>query len=167
MALLPLCWLNQKVSLSIRKVISLKYLAKSVAVFLILLSFGCQAVQKPVHQPENISSSKIQTDADLAAKAEKIAQSVSGVDDSVAVVVNKDVSVGLKVSGFNRLRLKTIRSEVHQAVRSTVGDVYKIHVTTDKKIYTQLADIKQEIKRNKLNDNLLKVFNKANEDMKG
>lgn len=145
----------------------MKKLHKLLAGMLIFALVGCQAAQKPMPPTEQIPAEEISTDTALAAELERLAKQVEGVDDSVAVVLKRDISLSLKVSGFHRLRLKQIRNDVHHKVRERVGEKYQIHVTTDKKLFAQLLKIKQDIGKGKLNTDLMKKFNKVNEDMKG
>lgn len=67
-------------------------------------------------------------------------QQVRGVDEAVVVQIDKDLSVAIKVTNFNRLRLKAIRKEVAQKLKETFADE-NIYVTSDKKLFKDLREL--------------------------
>jgi len=147
------------------------------AIFLLLcLIFaitGCQTstIQKASPKSElNQSNAKqnVNFKPTLSTESVRIANKVKGVDDSIAVVIDKDISVALKVTGFDRFRLKNIKKEVHQQINKGISGPYTIHITTDKKLYKSLETLHQElIKENKTPNHLIKHFKQINEDMHG
>ncbi|OPZ70822.1 MAG: Sporulation lipoprotein YhcN/YlaJ (Spore_YhcN_YlaJ) [Firmicutes bacterium ADurb.Bin456] len=69
---------------------------------------------------------------------------MEGVKENATVAINRDIAVALKVERFDRLRLKTIRKQVHDAVKK-LDQEYNVHVTTDKKLFMQLQQMEQEL----------------------
>lgn len=112
-----------------------------------LTTVGCNmqgtAAKKPQQQSNN-SQEQVQTDPVLAEQAKETAKAVEGVDESTAVVMNQELSVAVKVSGFDRLRLKAIRQEVHRNMKKLAPD-HKIYVTSDKKLFWELEQVEQQI----------------------
>jgi len=91
------------------------------------------------------------------------------VDQAVAVVLKEDISVAIKVSGFDRLRLKQIKQETSDLIRKTAPQEYTVHITTDKRIFRDLSKVLSDIEANggvatpKTQDQLAKL----NKDMHG
>src|SRR5690606_14051619 len=93
------------------------------------------------------------------------------VDEAAAVAIGKELSVALKVSNFNRLRLKSIRQDVHQTLTDQFPK-HTIHVTTDSKLFSELQKLEKGVKRNwppkpPKQKKYKKTLQKINEDMKG
>lgn len=141
----------------------------------ILLLAGCNDKA----QPENTSTkgqgqATAQTaprepsfDRRGAERAEAIAKRVRGVDQSVAVVMDRQISVAAKVSGFQRFRLKAIRRDVHHQLKASFPD-HEIHVTTDKKLFWELEKLKAKVDRGAVSFRQAKQqVEKINQDMKG
>jgi predicted small lipoprotein YifL len=131
---------------------------------------GCGAVE-PSKKPQAQGSQgqqQLQVDPELAAKVKDMAKAVRGVQDSTAIVVNTDISTAVKVSGLDRFRLKSIREEVHERL-STLGSEYEIHVTTDKKLFSEIQKIERQIEGEKTDPpkEIKKKVDKINEDMQG
>lgn len=127
------------------------------------------SLKKP--QPEqqiNQDEKHIQVNPELAEKAKKTAETVKGVKGSTAVAVDKDISVAVKVSGFDRLRLKTIKEEVHNKTKELNKD-YNVHVTSDKKLFMQLQQIENQVNgpQEKSLTDIQKKLNKINKDIQG
>jgi len=104
------------------------------------------SLKKP--QPDQRISqdeSQIRINPDLAEKAKETARTVKGVQDSTAVVINKEISVAVKVGGFDRLRLKQVKSEVHEKIKAFNKD-FNIYVTSDKKLFNQLQQVENQLK---------------------
>lgn len=140
---------------------------------LIWVTTGCQTTQiqqsSPKSQPNDPSSyQKVGFKPTLSTQSERIAEKVKGVDDSVAVVIDEDITVALKVTGFDRLRLKNIKKQVHSQVKKEIEGSYTIHITTDKKIYRNLESLHDQlIQGNQPPKDWKKRFKKINEDMHG
>ncbi|GAB6181439.1 hypothetical protein JCM14036_27580 [Desulfotomaculum defluvii] len=134
-----------------------------------IFSLGCQmqATKKPEPQ-QSKKENPVQIEPELAEKVKETALTVKGVESSTAVVIDKNISTGIKVSGFERLRLDSIKKEVHDKV-SKLQDEYEVHVTSDKKLFKELQDIEKSIKKNNLRSTtkLNKKVEGINEDMKG
>jgi len=151
-----------------------KAVLKVVVLSLVLLAAaGCgtlgSALKKP--QPDQQLSrdeKQIQVDLGLAERAKSAAATVKGVRESAAVALGGDISVAIKVSGFDRLRLKRIKAEVHDRVKELNKDC-NVHVTTDKKIFKQLRQVEEQIKepREKSLTDIQKKVEKINKDIQG
>lgn len=98
-----------------------------------------QAGQETTQNEKDIS-----VDTGLAQRASETAGSIEGVKECTAVAINRDLTVAVKVSGFNRLRLKSIKNEVHDRVKELNGD-YNVHITSDKKHCVQLKQIASQL----------------------
>lgn len=147
---------------------------KAIAILLLLLlTAGCSLQNLPAQKPQPQQQSQqglkqVQVDPGLAQKADQTAKTVEGVEDSVTVVVNKNISTAIKVSGFDRLRLKSIKEEVHKKLNEANKD-YEVHVTSDKKLFMQLQQIEKQItgpRKQPLTD-IQKKVEKINKAMKG
>lgn len=128
----------------------MRVLIQVIILSLLIMAVGCETQNSPLKKPQsdqqiNLDEKQIQVNPGLAEQAKKIAETVKGVKKSTAVVINKDISIALKVNGFDRLRLKPIRQEVHDKIKELNKD-YNVHVTSDKKLFMQLQQIENEIK---------------------
>ncbi len=135
---------------------------------LVVATAGCQP-QKKVQQAQPKSAAQaVAVDAQMAEEAKKAAKSVDGVEDATAVVIDQKISTAIKVTGFKRLKLSTIKKEVAKKI-SLGHDEYSVQVTSDKKLFTQLQEIEKQItKKNAKNSgDLKKKVEKINEAMKG
>lgn len=105
--------------------------------------------------------------SDISIHAQRLAAEDKRVDEAVAVAVNEDLSVALKVSNFNRLRLKSIRQDVHSQL-SKAYPKHNVHVTTDIKLFNELKKLDTAIQKKHPHPRQLeKRLKKINEDMKG
>lgn len=127
----------------------MKTLIKVLFLSILIVTAGCgmqDSLIKP--QPDQRISQdekQIQVDPDLAEKAKETARTVKGVQDSTAMVINSEISVAVKVGGFDRLRLKQVKSEVHEKIKTFNKD-YNIYVTSDKKLFKQLQQVENQAK---------------------
>ncbi|WP_333870310.1 YhcN/YlaJ family sporulation lipoprotein [Desulforamulus putei] len=146
----------------------MKNILKVILMIIFILSMtGCQT--QPQKKPEGKQSAKqVEINPELAEKAKQAAMSVKGVEDAVAVVIDKNISTAIKVSGFNRLKLQSIKGEVHKKILLS-NDEYEVHVTSDKKLFSQLQQIEKQIKEQKVKSGteLQQKVEKINKDMKG
>lgn len=144
----------------------------SLLLLMLLYTIGCQwqPEKKPNQEQEPPQKEKsVQVDLSLAEKVKEAVKSVPGVEEATSVVMQDNISTAVKVSGFNRLRLKSIKEEVHQKIRELNQD-YQVYVTSDKKLYKLLQDIEKDLtkKRQKTApESVYKKIEKINEDMKG
>lgn len=124
--------------------------------------------QKKPEQHSRQQVKQVQIDSGLAEAAKKTAKTVKGVEDSAAVVVNQEISTAIKVTGFDRLRLQSIKEEVHKKIESTNKD-YEVYVTSDKKLFNELQKIEKQINANpeQVLPAIQKKVNKINKDMQG
>lgn len=76
-------------------------------------------------------------------QATQLARQTKGVDDAVAVQIDDKLNVALKVSNFNRLRLKPIRKETFDRLEKALPEV-ELHVTTDSKLYKELEKMNRK-----------------------
>jgi len=146
---------------------------KIVIVVILALSVvaaGCamKAPAKNQQQQESPGEKQISVDPVLSEKVKQAAKTVNGVEDSTAVVINNEISAAVKVSGFDRLRLKSIRQEVHKKIKETGSD-YKVNVTTDKKLFAGLQQIEKQISAGQAQSMtaIQKKVDKINKDMRG
>lgn len=116
---------------------------------LLLLVAGCAAQNSPMKKQQagqQISQSEqdIQLHTELAQRVKETTGAIKGVKECAAVAINRDVTVAVKVSGFDRLRLKPIKNEVHDKIKELAKD-YNVHVTSDKKHCVQLKQIESQL----------------------
>lgn len=122
----------------------LKAIVLSVIVSMLLA--GCGARDSgPKKTQSPVAQNEVLFDLELAEKVRQKALTVRGVRDSVAVVINDEISIAIKVNGFDRLRLDPIRGEVHKNTKE-IGKDYKVHVTSDKKLFSELQKVEGQIK---------------------
>lgn len=140
-----------------------------VILSLLIVSVGCGAQQSPSQKPQPRTSqaeAQVRINPEMAEKVKETAKAVKGVEDSTAVVIDDEISAAVKVKGFHRLRLKSIREEVHQRIKEQYQD-YKIHVTSDKKLFTLLQQTEKQIKDQKVKTaaDIQQKVKKINKDM--
>ncbi len=152
----------------------MKIILKIIAFNLILsMMAGCStqnpSFKRPQPELQLIQDEKqIQISTDLAEKVKKTAETVKGVKESTAVVINDEISIAIKVSGFDRLRLKPIKVEVHDKILEFNKD-YNVYVTSDKKLFKQLQQLENQIRgeQDKPLIDIQKKVNKINKDING
>lgn len=117
-----------------------------IAVFIsaLFLSPGCSAQKSPMPERPVVPNETIKIDHDLAKKARETAKTISGVVDSTAVAYDKNISIGIKVTGFDRFRLTSIKKEVHDKIKKDNSNI-DLHISSDKKLYQQLEELEQQI----------------------
>lgn len=148
-----------------------KMFLTAVVLSLLILTSGCGTQKSPSQKPHHEagrSETQVRINPELAERIKETAKTVKGVEDSTAVVINDEISTAVKVKGFNRLRLKSIREEVHRKIKETNKD-YKVYVTSDKKLFAQLQQIEKQIKDQKVQSkaDLQKRVKKIIKDMQG
>ncbi|MDR7315545.1 YhcN/YlaJ family sporulation lipoprotein [Brevibacillus nitrificans] len=106
--------------------------------------------------------------SDSEQKAKAITEQVSGIDKAVAVRIDDELDVAIKVSNFNRFRLESIEKEVAQKLKSSFPDT-KIHVTSDKRLIMDLQQLSDTPWTNNQEDACKhkKTLKKIEDDMKG
>ncbi|MGE5416237.1 MAG: YhcN/YlaJ family sporulation lipoprotein [Acidobacteriota bacterium] len=116
----------------------------SIVIILLLLMSGCS--QSPAKKPQDTSQHKteVRIDPEYARQVKQAAKSVTGVEDAASVVIDREISLAIKVSGFPRLRLKSIKSQVAAKVRS-LNKTYTSHITSDKKLFSELHKVENRI----------------------
>lgn len=119
-------------------------------IFLVLLLFflicsGCGTQIFSNQDKPQKSGEEAKANPQLAAEIQEITQSVKGISESTSVVVDKNISIAIKVKGFQRLRLDSIKKEVHSRVSAKVPKNYQIYLTSDKKLFKELQEIEQKI----------------------
>lgn len=118
-----------------------------IIVYVAVFFSGCTLQKKPNMGGNNSSKSSVANNPDMEqgqAVETLITKGVPEVDQAVAVVLDHKIYVGLKVSGFDRLRLKKIREKTLK----TLQEPYPkdtIHVTSDKKVYWRIEQLKASI----------------------
>jgi len=145
-------------------------LRSTTALFLVpLLLLAACSPNRPLESQPPQAQTPLPSDLDLAAEVKETAERHQAVDQAVAVVLKQDISVAIKVTGFNRLRLMQIKQEVNDLIRKAVPEEYTIHLTTDKRIFRDLNRVYQDIAGSggvaapKIQDQLAKL----NKDMHG
>lgn len=135
---------------------------------LLVFSLGCQVQPNKKPEQQGKKEKSVQIEPDLAEKAKAAALTVKGVESSTAVVIDKKISAAIKVTGFDRLRLESIKEEVHSKL-TAINDQYQVYVTSDKKLFKELQDIEKQIKKDNLHTTteLHKKVEEINENMKG
>jgi len=146
----------------------MKYLI-ALIVILIFFNAGCTMQNTPAQKPraqQQSSNKDVPADVELAGNVKNEAQKVNAVEDAVAVALGGDISVAVRVTGFDRLRLKTIRKEVHERI-TQMAPGYQVHVTTDKKLYSELEKLNSQIQQGGDPIRLKAELDKINESMRG
>ncbi|MBC9784568.1 YhcN/YlaJ family sporulation lipoprotein [Heliobacterium chlorum] len=115
----------------------------SLFILVMAVTAGCVPQQQRLLTPPSISNQKPMLYPAVAAEVKEAVKTVDGVEDSTAVVIDKDISTALKVTGFDRLRLKTIRGSIEKKLKESYPG-YEVHVTTDKKMFKQLQQIEKQ-----------------------
>ena len=146
-----------------------------LTVLWLLLMTGCtmqnlpaqkqQTQQQQTQQQQTLKENVLENTA-LASQIKERAKTVDAVKDSVVVVLDKEISVAAKVTGFDRLRLKSIRQEVHQEITQLVPE-YKVNVTTDKKLFSELQRLSNQIQQGEDPARLKTKFERINKNMRG
>lgn len=149
----------------------MKIIFRLIVMSLLIFAAGCATQGSPAQKPQqqtNQSAQQIPINNELAETVKQTAKTVKGVEDSTAVVINKDISTAIRVSGFDRLRLKSIKEEVHTKIKDLNQD-YTVHVTSDKKLFVHLQQIEKEIKgeQKKPLQEIQQRVEKINKDMQG
>ncbi|GEB32372.1 MULTISPECIES: YhcN/YlaJ family sporulation lipoprotein [Brevibacillus] len=78
--------------------------------------------------------------AEWEEQAKAIAAKVDGIDEVVAVQIDNDLNLAIKVSNFNRFKLQSIEKEVAGKLKTAFPDS-KVHVTSDKKLFMDLQSM--------------------------
>ncbi|KAF1084056.1 Sporulation lipoprotein YhcN/YlaJ [Sporotomaculum syntrophicum] len=125
-----------------------KILKVVILCLIVCIMAGCAVVElpqrKPLAQMGQVSGPPY-IHAELSEQVEEVAGDIQGVKDSTALVMNDQIAVAVKVTGFDRLHLKAIRQNLYNQVERTAPG-YDVHVTTDKKLFAQLQMLKEQIK---------------------
>lgn len=133
---------------------------------------GCGTVNSPQRKPLQQTGQVeglVHINTKLTEQVEDVGIRVQGVEGSTALVVNNQIAVAVKVTGFDRLHLQAIRQELHSQIKK-IAPGYDIHVTTDKKLFAQLQLLKEQIKKAQpgtLPTQLKDDYNVIIEDMNG
>lgn len=149
----------------------MKFMFKIIILSLLMLTVGCSMQDSPLRKPQSEQQvsqdeKQIQINPELAEKAKGTARMVKGVKDSTAVVIDKEISIAINVNGFNRLRIKPIKEEVHNKIKEFNKD-YNVYVTSDKKLFKQLQQIENQTNspQEKQLIDIQKKVKKINKDM--
>ncbi|MGO4888262.1 YhcN/YlaJ family sporulation lipoprotein [Anaerobacillus sp. MEB173] len=140
-------------------------------VFAILILTGCQAgggggLQQGDVTPINIGKDAI-VDQTKADNSKSIVASMEEVIGVKGVNLKEDIYIAVQVKQFDRLRLKHIRKTAFDKIKKRYPKD-NIHVSTDKKIFMELEELEQKLKRNEITEkNLEKKVKKLEDDMKG
>jgi hypothetical protein len=144
-------------------------IASCVVLTLALASCGA-TTQEPLspQQVEQLSQKRPNLHIQTSEEAKQIALQNNRVDEAAAVATDKDLSVAVRVSNFNRLRLQSIRKDVHGKLRKAYPK-HEIHVTTDSKIFAELKKLESSLKKSPppQKRDVEKRLKKLNDDMRG
>jgi hypothetical protein len=133
---------------------------------------GCAALDTPQRKPQPQTGQvkgQAHINTELAEQVKEVAKAVQGVEESTALVMNNQIAVAVKVTGFDRLRLKSIRRDLHSQIKG-IAPEYDVHVTTDKKLFAELQKLAGQIKNAPPGDLSAQVkdsYNVIIEDMNG
>lgn len=142
-----------------------------IVIFMAEILAGCTLQKKPNIGGNSSADSILATNPDMqqARGIERlVTKEISEVDQATAVVLDHKIYVGLKVSGFDRLRLKKIREKTLKTLQEAFPKD-TIHVTTDKKVYWRIEQLKaiffkdSSLPKKDIADKLKKI----EQDMKG
>ncbi|WP_202076886.1 alkaline phosphatase family protein [Caldalkalibacillus salinus] len=103
--------------------------------------------------------------ANVARETKRYMLSIDGVQDCVVVAMDEDIYIALQPQQFHRFRLPEMRKEAHHLARST-HEKYRVHVSTDWKVYRELEKLKQRYQQMKADD-LRKKLDKIEDSMRG
>lgn len=143
----------------------------------ILLGTGCNVLNLPAQKPPSqgqqsqqteLAAKQVKVDPEIAAQAKEAALAVDGVEEATTVAMDGTISTAIKVTGFDRFKLKSIRQAVHKNIRA-LGNEHNVMVTTDKKLFKQLQEIENQVKGAPQEElpKLKKNFEKINKNMHG
>ncbi|WP_146160432.1 YhcN/YlaJ family sporulation lipoprotein [Desmospora activa] len=147
----------------------MKWFCMGMIVFFIVTGCAQQSQEKLQPAAPHSIAAKGNDDLQRMDTAKRLVRQDQRVDEATAVIVDHELSVGLKVSNFNRFFLKRIRKENHDRLKKQFPKPYQIQVTTDNKLFAELKKMESEQRKNpsyrtKAAQQKLK---KINEDMKG
>ena len=128
--------------------IYLRFLCSLLCLILICTGSGCAQQQqtKPQAQSTVQDPECIPTPTrffHLEQQAENLAEQINGINQAVAVHIDNELNVALKVTNFDRLRLKSLRKEVQQKLKTYFTNDH-IHVTTDTKLFDELEKLNKK-----------------------
>lgn len=147
----------------------------------IILSFvmvcalpACSALNTPAKKPQQTQQGgqgreQVRFDPDLAEKVKETVKTVAGVEDATAVVINKEISTAIKVTGFERLRLKKINEEAYKQIKDA-NQGYTVYLTSDKKLFSLIQKAERQAGKNPRGDKAREIkqqVDKINQDMRG
>ncbi|MGI6514664.1 MAG: YhcN/YlaJ family sporulation lipoprotein [Syntrophomonadales bacterium] len=102
---------------------------------------------RPAHMPQ--PGQQITIDLRRAEEVKNLIREAGEVEDSSAVVVNQDIAAAINVSGFNRLRLESIRNQARERIKQAHPG-FHVYLTSDKKLFAQLQQLEQDIRESNL-----------------
>ena len=139
----------------------------STCLILAMLLAGCTPAEKPQDNAQKPMELPI-IDQLAWMETKEIAKKNRRVDEVAAVALKDELYVGLKVTNFNRLFLRSIRQDVHGRLKEQFPK-RAIHVTTDIKLFRDLSRLEESIRKDPWKDRegLKRKLNKIHEDMKG
>jgi len=137
---------------------------------LIGMGSGCNGNQNQLDNNNDLSISQVHTskpiDQSVANHAKEKIITKEEISDVKAVNTDNELLVAIKVGNFNRFRLKNIEKSVKSDLKKMYPD-HKVFVSSDKKMFWELENIEQRLKKNDTNEkNLKKDLNKLKSLMK-
>ncbi len=145
-----------------------------LSIILICTLPACGTLNSPAKKPQQAQQigqvlEQVQFNPKLAEKVKETVKTVKGVEDSTAVVVNKEISAAIKVTGFQRLRLKKIREQAYKQIKDA-NQGYTVRLTSDKKLFSLIQKAEGEARGNPQGDRAREIrqkVDKINQDMRG
>jgi LEA14-like dessication related protein len=98
-------------------------------------------------------------------KTKEIVSSMNGITDVVCVTVDSDIYIAVQTERWHRFRLRTIRSDIKELLSHRFDD-YKVHVSTDWKIFRELQRLTNDLDQLELK-NVKKKLDKIEKGMSG
>ncbi len=138
-------------------------------VIIMLFNAGCATQNAPAQKPQAQQQSldkNMSANGELAGRVVDRAKTVGEVKDCAVMILDREISVAVRVTGFDRLKLKSIRKEVYEKI-SHMAPGYQVHVTTDKKLYSEVEKLNNRIQRGEDPGRLKADFDEINKKMHG
>lgn len=152
------------------RTVKIGVLLRILLLLLLMITLGaCSTAQTKDAKPSDKTVEELAFHPDFATQIQKQITSVEGVEDGVVLVLKNEISAAIKVSGFQRLHLKSIKEKVHKTIKQMAED-YTVHVTADKKLFRSLQEMDQQLKdipQGQKATGIQERFDKINKDMQG
>ncbi|MFY4776947.1 YhcN/YlaJ family sporulation lipoprotein [Metabacillus sp. RGM 3146] len=133
--------------------------------FIFLVS-GCSGKEKESEPQYNLSNVHATSNPSIAEKAKKYAISTKEVTAARAVNTDKDLYIAVKIKQMNRFQVKPIKKKIKEKLKTLFPDM-KVHVSADKKIFSELDELEKRLDNPKMDkEKLQKELKRIKKDMK-